>query len=675
MRIIAGVLIWLGLLGSVFGVVAKERVALVIGIDNYREVGNLANALNDARAVAQTLKDLGFRLIQGWENPSKLQLARMLQELKRNIRAGDTVLVYFAGHGVSIDGANYLLPSDVPAVTPDNEFLISEQSISLQRVLGLLESSKSKLNIVILDACRENPFSQGVGSSQGLAHVDPPDSTMIMFSAGPNQLALDRLSDDEESRNSVYTRVLLELMKNPGVELTSLARQVKRRVHELAQRINHPQRPHYVDGYLGNFCFKPGESNSCGRVLVADSGKGIDPADKADFEAARLTNSIEAYEHYLSTHPDGAFKTDAHGQIDFLKYKQLSDEMQAYEKAKKCGSRDCLETYQKKYPQGRYIAQVARGLTAAKLDVTMYNGVYEGKRGYIDQNRPSPDKWCRAQYDVAVAINNGDVAFESDGRTWRGTIDKFGAISFDRSGVTPKPKRSISITGPLEDAVMTSGYCGKGYFRVAREDSWTTTVTSAVGETGREARRPEPGPDAVEEHEVAAAPTAGDADGSTVNPPLRTRTFRAEETDDHAASGSGGETNSASSQAARETTAAAESAEVEIPQRRKANATDFDGIYTGSRGYTDPDRKSPDRECKPDYPLTVYVRNGQVEFRSDGRVWIGSVDTTGKISLDRSGVIPAPKHPIAITGPLDDAQLESGFCGKGFFKVSRLKSK
>ncbi len=238
--------------------VAAKRVALVVGNDNYAEVVKLQKAVNDARAVADALKEVGFEVIRA-ENVMRREMNRHIQLFTSRLNAGDEALFFYAGHGVEIAGRNYLLPTDVPSATPGKEDFVKAESIPVDQILDSIRNRGTRVSILVLDACRNNPFpsdgTRSLGGSRGLARMPAAEGTFIMYSAGVGQTALDRLSDDDQNPNSVFTRSLIPLLKQTGFSLTKTARQLRRDVQKLAATVSHDQRPAYYDEVTGDFFF------------------------------------------------------------------------------------------------------------------------------------------------------------------------------------------------------------------------------------------------------------------------------------------------------------------------------------------------------------------------------------------------------------------------------------
>lgn len=245
---------------SVSAATAQTRHALVIGIDDYTHVAPLQKARNDAQAVAATLDAVGFET-DLLLDADQLEMATGLARLSNRITPGDEVVFFFAGHGIEVDGRNYLLPADVPMANPGQEIVLLSRSMEVATILDTLRAQGARISLLILDACRDNPFPQqgtrSLGGRRGLARVAAPEGTFVMFSAGDGQAALDRLSDEDPDPNSVFTRVLLPRLAQPGMPIHQLARDVRTEVRQLARRVDHEQFPAVYDQFDGDFALVP----------------------------------------------------------------------------------------------------------------------------------------------------------------------------------------------------------------------------------------------------------------------------------------------------------------------------------------------------------------------------------------------------------------------------------
>jgi hypothetical protein len=245
----------LGLAASLSGLAlpadAAKRVALVVGNNDYRNVPKLLKAVNDARTMGDTLKQLGFSVMVA-ENQSRQQFSETLLAFDRAIEPGDTAFFFYAGHGFEIAGQNYLLPTDVPAATEGQEELVRDASILADRIVERLQNKKARTSILVFDACRNNPFersgTRAVAGGGGLAPMmQLPEGVFSVFSAGPRQTALDRLSNDDANPNSVFTRTFAKELLNPGENLVQVAQRTRRLVSEMADTVKHRQVPVYFD--------------------------------------------------------------------------------------------------------------------------------------------------------------------------------------------------------------------------------------------------------------------------------------------------------------------------------------------------------------------------------------------------------------------------------------------
>ncbi len=230
---------------------ATKRLALVIGNNDYRNVPKLQKAVNDARTMGDTLRQLGFNVMVA-ENQTRQAFSQTLLAFDQQIEAGDTAFFFYAGHGFEIAGQNYLLPTDVPAATEGQEELVRDASILADRVVERLQNKKARTSILVFDACRNNPFARkgtrAVAGGAGLAPMTQlPEGVFSVFSAGPRQTALDRLSDDDANPNSVFTRTFAKELLQPGENMVQVAQRTRRTVSEMAETVRHKQVPVYFD--------------------------------------------------------------------------------------------------------------------------------------------------------------------------------------------------------------------------------------------------------------------------------------------------------------------------------------------------------------------------------------------------------------------------------------------
>jgi hypothetical protein len=234
----------------------ERRLALVVGNDRYQNVPVLSKAVADASAVAAALRKLDFTVTVA-ENQSRQAFSEALLNFNSAIQPGDTVFFFFAGHGFEIRGTNYLLPVDVPTASEGQEELVQDASFAVDSIVNRIQGRGARATILVLDACRNNPFertrTRAVGGSGGLAPVTPPEGVFILFSAGAKQTALDAMSPSDPDPNSVFTRHLLREMATPGLTMVQLAKRTQAEVKQLAAYARHEQTPAYYDEIVGDF--------------------------------------------------------------------------------------------------------------------------------------------------------------------------------------------------------------------------------------------------------------------------------------------------------------------------------------------------------------------------------------------------------------------------------------
>jgi hypothetical protein len=201
---------------------AERRVALVVGNSAYQSITRLDNPKNDATLMANTLGSLGFNLIGGGAqlDLDKASLDNAIQNFGRRIQGADVALFYYAGHGVQVSGANYLVPVNA---NPTREVDVDFQMVDVNLVLRQMQGSGTRLNMVILDACRNNPFgARGLRSADGgLAQMRAPEGTLISYATQPGSVAQDGADGD-----SPYTKALAQTLRQPGLGIFDVFNQV-----------------------------------------------------------------------------------------------------------------------------------------------------------------------------------------------------------------------------------------------------------------------------------------------------------------------------------------------------------------------------------------------------------------------------------------------------------------
>jgi uncharacterized caspase-like protein len=259
---------------------AEKRVALVVGNNDYRNVPKLQKAVNDARTMGDTLKQLGFTVMVA-ENQTRAAFSQTLLAFDKAVGPGDTAFFFYAGHGFEIAGQNFLLPTDVPPATEGQEELVRDASVLADRIIERMQNKKVRTAILVFDACRNNPFerqgTRAVAGGGGLAPMTQlPEGVFSIFSAGPRQTALDRLSNNDDNPNSVFTRTFAKQITEPGANLVQVAQRTRRLVSELAETVRHKQIPVYFDQMVDDV-FLNGLAKGPAAEAAAQPAKSAEP--------------------------------------------------------------------------------------------------------------------------------------------------------------------------------------------------------------------------------------------------------------------------------------------------------------------------------------------------------------------------------------------------------------
>ncbi len=288
---------------------AEKRVALVIGNSAYKTVNPLRNPANDAEAVAAMFKKAGFDAVDTRLNVSAAEMRRALREFGSKTRDADVAVIYFAGHGIELDGNNYLIPVDAILETDTDVF---DEAFALDRVLVAVEPAR-QLRLIILDACRDNPFSKTmkrtIGSrsiGRGLAKVEPSPNTMIAFAAKAGSVATDGDSD-----NSPFAAALVDHLTRPGLDLRRAFGFVR---DDVLKATNNAQEP-FIYGSLGgnDVALVPAVATPAPAVSVS-----VDQDVRRDYEFAERIGTQPVWDAFINKYPSGFFAELAKAQRDKL---------------------------------------------------------------------------------------------------------------------------------------------------------------------------------------------------------------------------------------------------------------------------------------------------------------------------------------------------------------------
>ncbi|HBD09911.1 MAG TPA: hypothetical protein DCZ69_16800 [Syntrophobacteraceae bacterium] len=260
----------------------NQRTALVIGNSAY-DATPLRNPVNDARSISSALRDLGFDVVEK-ENLTQKDMKREIQAFGAKLQKGGVGLFYFAGHGMQVNGRNYLIPVGARI---EHEKQVEYEAVDMGAVLSEMDYARNPMNIVILDACRDNPFARSFRSSaQGLAAVNAPGGTLIAYATAPGSVA-----SDGPGENGIYTGELIQTLRTPGLRIEDVFKQVRSVVRQVTDG---KQIPWESSSLEGDFYFAgvPGDAGGATttvasqRPLAASSPetmltRGSDPAARS----------------------------------------------------------------------------------------------------------------------------------------------------------------------------------------------------------------------------------------------------------------------------------------------------------------------------------------------------------------------------------------------------------
>ena len=238
--------------------ITARRFALVIGNGDYAS-GRLPNAVIDARSMSETLRALGFEVL-AHENIGYREMRRAIAEFGERLSADTVGLFYYAGHGLQVNGKNYLVPTDADI---KSERYVSAEAVDAESVLVNMQDAKTRVNIVILDACRDNPFATRFrGLSRGLAMMAAPAGTYVAYATGPGSVA----EDGQPGGNGIYTGELLKALREPGLRIEDVFKRVRTAVQT---RTENRQNPWDASSMTGDFFFNGAPAASGGPTAPA----------------------------------------------------------------------------------------------------------------------------------------------------------------------------------------------------------------------------------------------------------------------------------------------------------------------------------------------------------------------------------------------------------------------
>lgn len=289
----------------------EARLALIIGNATYKS-SPLSNPVNDARLMDKVLKDAGFTTIKA-ENASIRDMRRLVRDFGDKLKAsGGVGLFYYAGHGVQVRGENFLVSTDSDI---RNEDEVADDSVNVSVILDKMQSAGNRMNLIILDACRDNPFvNKSRSSAAGLATINAPSGSLVAYATAPGSVA-----SDGKGQNGLYTEFLAKAIQQPGLAVEEVFKQVR-----TAVRIgsNNKQTPWENTALEGQFYFKspppvarPAPEPVPARAAVPD----LLAVDMAFWESVKTSQRSGELQAYLTQFPNGVFAVLAKMRMDEIK--------------------------------------------------------------------------------------------------------------------------------------------------------------------------------------------------------------------------------------------------------------------------------------------------------------------------------------------------------------------
>ncbi len=284
------------------------RIALIIGNSAYPGNMALANPSNDAKDMAKTLRDMGFGVIEVIDSDR----AKMLEAIERagkNLAGKQGIgMLFYAGHGLQLDWRNYMVPVDAKLNSAAD---VPKQAVDIEAVMSVFKSSGNRMNIVVLDACRDNPFADGkTASGKGLAPLDAPTGTFLAYATAPGNVAADGAAG---SKNGLYTGYLLQELQKPTARIEDVFKRVRFAVRKSS---NGAQIPWETTSLEDDFIFNSGIKKMV-KLTETEKDKQFD-IEKAEWERIASSTKADDFYAFLQKYPTGLFAQGAMGIVDRL---------------------------------------------------------------------------------------------------------------------------------------------------------------------------------------------------------------------------------------------------------------------------------------------------------------------------------------------------------------------
>jgi uncharacterized caspase-like protein len=425
---------------------ADKRVALVMGNSSYQNVVRLSNPINDSEAMSTTLKGAGFDVVDLKRDLKANEMRRALRDFSDSARSADVAIIYFAGHGIEIDGINYVIPVDAVLERDIDAF---DEAIPLDRLLMVIEPAK-QLRLIILDACRDNPFNKTMKRTiasrmvgRGLAKVEPTSpNTLIAFAAKAGSTA-----SDGESTNSPFTAALVKYLPRPGLDVRKAFGFAR---DDVLKATNNKQEP-FIYGSLG------GDDVALVPAATAPQA-GPNPVDpnasvRRDYELAERVGTREAWNFFLSTYADGFYAKLAQAQRNKLVAEEAR--VAATEKARLAVEEKArLAAEGAKASEQAKAAAQARAAEEARMVAERKKAIEEAKLAEAERAKAAAQ--AKEIELASIAVEKTKAAEEARATQDRAALEKKKALEEAKAADAERAKAEVQPTStegkmPQED--------------------------------------------------------------------------------------------------------------------------------------------------------------------------------------------------------------------------------
>jgi uncharacterized caspase-like protein len=424
---------------------AEKRVALVMGNSAYQNVSRLANPANDSDAMSATFKGAGFDVVDLKRDLTANEMRRALRDFSDKVRDADIAIVYFAGHGIEIDGTNYVIPVDAVLERDIDAF---DEAVPLDRLLTVIEPAK-KLRLIILDACRDNPFNKTMKRTiasrvigRGLAKVEPTSpNTLIAFAAKAGSTA-----SDGDSKNSPFTAALVKHLPKPGLDLRKAFGFAR---DDVLKATNNKQEP-FIYGSLG------GDDVALVPAVTPLPASAADPnaSSRRDYEFAERVGTREAWDFYLSTYPDGFYAKLAQAQRNKLAAEEAR--VAATEKARLAAEEQArLAAEGAKASEQAKAASLARAAEEARMIAEKKKAIEEAKVAEAERAKAAAQA---KQTEIArTAAEKAKAAEEAKATQERIALEKKRALEEAKAAEVERAKAAAQAKAE-EEAKLSAAH-------------------------------------------------------------------------------------------------------------------------------------------------------------------------------------------------------------------------